>query len=860
MGADSEEEGEELFGDQMERDYEEIAELDRYEADGMATEASSDLAELTVAQRREAERQMQRRDYAEGRPVRYARPGFTALLHDTSRLVESAAEYDLLGMGPEDDVLADMEPVVESIENLEDTKGYTVREWVSMMGSRTEVYNRFKEFLRTCEHDSTNKSYFKDRFRLIVEANKQSLLVDYQMLSTFDPVLAFFLSEAPREMLIIFDQAATDYIATLYPKYHNISKRISIRIDNFPLSEDIRTLRQVHLNQLIRTNGVMTSTTGIFPQLSMAKFTCMKCRYVLGPIYQSQDREIRPGPCPECHSNGPFDLNVQETIYQNYQRITIQESPGRIPAGRLPRSKDVVLLGDLCDCGKPGDEIQVTGIYRHSYEGSLNAQTGFPVFATLIEANQVTVLGGKVDVTNLTEDDMKELIALSQEKNIGERIFASIAPSIYDHEDVKRAIALAMFGGVPKNPGGKHRLRGDINVLICGDPGTAKSQFLKYVEKSGHRTVFTTGQGASAVGLTAYVQRNAVTHEWTLEAGALVLADNGICLIDEFDKMNDQDRTSIHEAMEQQSISISKAGIVASLHARCSVIAAANPIGGRYDKSLTFANNVDLTEPILSRFDVLCVVRDVPDPIQDQMLAQFVTESHIRHHPNGPLPDMDMNTAFIPNAMGIEPIDQEKLKKYIMYAKERCFPKLYGINKNRIAKIYAELRAESKVTGSIAITVRHVESIIRMSEAHARMHLREYVSDDDVNVAIRVVVESFIDTQKYCVVRQITKNFRKYLIYKRNHNDLLFHLLKQLFRDSLVYYRNRYDDDPAVIEILERDLLKKAKQYNIDEIYDFYDSDAFKVHNFRFDPSRRVISKQCLMPRCDREASLSSNY
>ena len=220
----------------------------------------------------------------------------------------------------------------------------------------------------------------------------------------------------------------------------------------------------------------------------------------------------------------------------------------------------------------------------------------------------------------------------------------SIAPSIFGHEDIKTALALAMFGGVFKNPQGKHRLRGDINILMLGDPGTAKSQFLKYVEKTSHRSVYTTGQGASAVGLTASVHKDPITREWTLEGGALVMADKGVCLIDEFDKMSDQDRyaclesqfdsTSIHEAMEQQSISISKAGIVTTLQARCAVIAAANPLFGKYNAQVPFAQNVELTEPILSRFDILCVVQDIADPIVDEHLARFVVGSHMRSHPS----------------------------------------------------------------------------------------------------------------------------------------------------------------------------------------------------------------------------------
>ncbi|KAJ1069486.1 hypothetical protein K5549_019643, partial [Capra hircus] len=237
----------------------------------------------------------------------------------------------------------------------------------------------------------------------------------------------------------------------------------------------------------------------------MVKYNCNKCGFVLGPFCQSQNQEVKPGSCPECQSAGPFEVNMEETIYQNYQRIRIQESPGKVAAGRLPRSKDAILLADLVDSCKPGDEIELTGIYHNNYDGALNTANGFPVFATVILANHVAKKDNKVAVGELTDEDVKMIISLSKDQQIGEKIFASIAPSIYGHEDIKRGLALALFGGEPKNPGGKHKVRGDINVLLCGDPGTAKSQFLKYVEKVSSRAIFTTGQGASAVGLTAYV-------------------------------------------------------------------------------------------------------------------------------------------------------------------------------------------------------------------------------------------------------------------------------------------------------------------------------------------------------------------
>jgi DNA replication licensing factor MCM2 len=269
---------------------------------------------------------------------------------------------------------------------------------------------------------------------------------------------------------------------------------------------------------------------------------------------------------------------------------------------------------------------------------------------------------------------------------------------------------------VAKNTRGALHIRGDVNVLLLGDPGTAKSQVLKYVEKTAHRAVFATGQGASAVGLTASVRRDPLTSEWTLEGGALVLADKGTCLIDEFDKMNDQDRTSIHEAMEQQTISISKAGIVTTLQARCGIIAAANPIGGRYNSTIPFSANVELTEPILSRFDILCVVRDTVEPEEDERLARFIVGSHSRSHPltstqaansGGQSMEVEPDTqATAASERNKESeIPQELLRKYILYARERCSPKLYHIDEDQVARLFADMRRESLATGAYPITV-----------------------------------------------------------------------------------------------------------------------------------------------------------
>ncbi|PIK58025.1 putative DNA replication licensing factor mcm2 [Apostichopus japonicus] len=830
---EEEEDGEELFGDRLERDYQPIPELDRYAREGLDDD---DYDSMDPEARVAAERAMRKRDREEGLAQGRMRPD---LLYEDSddeqerparrrKIAERAAE------GVEDDG-----EMMESIENLEDMKGHTVREWVSMAAPRLEIYNRFKNFLFNFV-DNKGHNLYAAKIKQMCEANKESLVVDYNILASHEQVLAFFLPEAPAEMLTIFDEAAKEVVLSMFPKYQQIAKEIHVRIAELPLVEELRTLRQLHLNQLIRTSGVVTSSTGILPQLSMIKYDCPKCGFVLGPFYQNQNQEVRPGTCPECQSTGPFAINMEQTLYKNYQRITIQESPGKVAAGRLPRSKDAVLLGDLVDSCKPGDEIELTGTYHNNYDGSLNTSNGFPVFATVIQANYITKRDDKMAVASLTDEDIKTIVSLSKDERIGERIFASIAPSIYGHEDIKRALALTLFGGEAKNPGDKHKVRGDINVLLCGDPGTAKSQFLKYMEKTAPRAVFTTGQGASAVGLTAYVQKNPVSREWTLEAGALVLADKGVCIIDEFDKMNDADRTSIHEAMEQQSISISKAGIVTSLQARCSIIAAANPIGGRYNTSLTFSENVDLTEPILSRFDILCVVRDTVDPVQDELLARFVVSSHMRHHPANADKEEGQKIE-LPNTSGLEKIPQEILKKYIIYAKEKVHPKLHHMDQDKVAKMYSDLRRESMVTGSIPITVRHIESVIRMAEAHARIHLHEYVTEEDVNMSIRVMLESFIDTQKYSVMRSMKKNFSRYLTFRRDNNELLLFIIKQLAQEQMSFHRTRYGTEQEIIEISEKDLADKARQINIHNLSAFYDCPAFKANKFTHDSNRKMI-------------------
>ncbi|KAL9584913.1 MAG: hypothetical protein Q9203_004467 [Teloschistes exilis] len=765
--------GIDLFADNFERDYRK-REDDAYV--GADIDDEGDYDELDAATRRQLEARLNKRDRELARQRRMP----AAFLQDededagldlTRQPRRRRHHYD---EDQEDEEMADdiMEEEL-SLETLQDVKASSLTDWVSLPAVYRTIFREFKSFL-TEYTDDNGTSVYGTRVRTLGEVNAESLEVSYDHLSASKAILAYFLANAPAEVLKIFDQVAMDVTLLHYPDYERIHSEIHVRISDLPVHYTLRQLRQTHLNCLVRVSGVVTRRTGVFPQLKYVRFDCTKCGVTLGPFQQESNVEVRISYCQNCQSRGPFTLNSEKTIYRNYQKLTLQESPGTVPAGRLPRHREVILLWDLIDSAKPGEEIEVTGIYRNSYDAQLNNRNGFPVFATILEANHVIKSHDQLAGFRLTEQDEREIRALSRDPAIVDKIVASIAPSIYGHTDIKTAVALSLFGGVSKEAQGKLNIRGDINILLLGDPGTAKSQVLKYVEKTAHRAVFATGQGASAVGLTASVRRDPLTAEWTLEGGALVLADRGTCLIDEFDKMNDQDRTSIHEAMEQQTISISKAGIVTTLQARCAIIAAANPIGGRYNSTVPFAQNVELTEPILSRFDILCVVRDTVDPEEDERLARFVVSSHGRAHPSAQATDDNQDRMQTdPPVNNGEPrqegeIPQELLRKYIMYAREKCRPKLYQIDQDKVARLFADMRRESLATGAFPITIRHLEAIIRISEAFCKMRLSEYCSSQDVDRAIAVTVDSFVGAQKVSCKKALARAFAKYTLAKPN--------------------------------------------------------------------------------------------
>jgi len=859
-------EDEEDLMDSRESDYKAQPELDRYDD---ADIDDADISPMRFGDRRGVEALLDERDHRAGRGRRNMIPH--QLMDDEVDDIPSALQGRPRNtfLDPVGDEFGSQEQY-ENMVNLEDFDG-PLREWLDEDRVRREIKNRFKNFI-TGFTDTSGNAVYPEQIKLMCQDNGCSLCVSYMHLSDSAAVLAIWLVEQPSILLEMFDAVAMEVAQTIFPDYNSIHKHIHVRVTNLPLTDELRDLRQLHLNSFVQINGVVTRRTSVFPQLQLVRFDCMKCGFTTAPIAQNTgtgtqsgggkfDNLIRPTSCPDCNGNGPFRLNESKTVYRNYQKIVVQESPGSVPAGRIPRSRDVILVDDLCDGVRPGEQVQIAGIYRNVLDVGINVANGFPVFSTVIEANNVLKERDFMAKFSLSDEEKEFFSNTISKRPDLERVLIDevVAPSIYGHDYIKQALLYSLVGGQEKIHENKHRSRGDINMLILGDPGVGKSQFLKYAEKLAPRSVYSTGKGASAVGLTASVRRDNMTGEWTLEGGALVLADRGVCLIDEFDKMNEHDRVSIHEAMEQQTISVSKAGIIATLQARCAVIAAANPIRGRYDSSMTFIENVDLTDPILSRFDVLSVVRDRVDPVQDEKLSRFVVDTHIKSHGNtfgadsGGIAADDEEQEERERATNSLGLSQEQLRKYIMFSKMTCRPKLDNIDREKIAQFYSDLRQKSMSSpGGIPIAVRHIESIIRLAEARARLHLRDYVRSDDVDMAIRIMLESFLQTQKKSIQETLRRHFKQYLNYQRDSDQLLLHLLAQEVDEELRWraisssQSQHSQETHSALHIPIKDFSQRLEALSLHEsdLQNFLRSNKFKQNGFTFDRKQNAIIKK----------------
>ena len=496
----------------------------------------------------------------------------------------------------------------------------------------------------------------------------------------------------------------------------------------------VRQVRGEHLGHLITIRGIATRVSDVKPSIQVNAYSCDRCGHeIFQPVTTKQFTPLVECTSPDCQQNnakGQLFLSTRASKFLPFQEVKIQEMADQVPVGHIPRQLTIHCHGALTRQVNPGDVIDIAGIFLPTpYTGFKAIRAGL-LTDTYLEAQHVRQHKKAYDSMVLAPTTIQRMTELEQSGQLYEYLSRSIAPEIFGHLDVKKALLLQLIGGVSKEMGDGLRIRGDINVCLMGDPGVAKSQLLKYITKVAPRGVYTTGRGSSGVGLTAAVMRDPVTEEMVLEGGALVLADNGTCCIDEFDKMDDSDRTAIHEVMEQQTISISKAGITTTLNARTAILAAANPLYGRYNPRVSPVENINLPAALLSRFDVLFLILDTPSRDADEELARHVTHVHIHNaHPEpqggGLIFSPNEVRQWVARARSFRPIVPKQVSDYVVGA-------------------YVRLRQQQKRDEAGKKTFTHTSprtllGILRLSQALARLRFADEVITDDVDEALRLV-------------------------------------------------------------------------------------------------------------------------
>jgi replicative DNA helicase Mcm len=586
---------------------------------------------------------------------------------------------------------------------------------------------RFQEFLKI--------ERYRQRISQMSVGGKTSLVVDFEELLAFDQNLAEELLEKPDDYLRHANNAAYAQLQIEDPEYAEKKAAVDVRIVRLLEAAPLRKLGSDLIGNLVMVEGIVVRSSPVRPMVMQGAFKCKRCGTVM-PITQTGAFLKAPFVCssPDCRSKGPFDFVQEESTFIDSQELRIQERPEDLPPGQLPRTLNVKLVGtEIVDVARPGDHVSIVGIVR-AVAPTLPGVGKLRTFMLHIDANSIEVLGKEPETALPSPEEEEKILELAKDPWIHRKIISSIAPSIYGYDHIKEAIMYLLFGGVGKTLP-DITIRGEMNALLVGDPGTAKSQLLQYVSRVAPRGLYTSGRGTTAAGLTAAVIREK-GGGMSLEAGALVLADKGIACIDEMDKMRPEDRVAIHEAMEQHTVSVAKGGIVATLNARTAILAAANPALGRYEPHRTVAENISLPVTILSRFDLIFVLRDVPNKETDSKMSEHILELHRK------------------SASPVEsPIPLELLRKYVSYAKG-IRPVLTNEALKRLNDFYLAMRSASEAEGSpVAITARQLESLVRTAEARARAALRKEVLAEDAEAAVAIMKRSLeevgIDLSSY---------------------------------------------------------------------------------------------------------------
>ena len=599
-----------------------------------------------------------------------------------------------------------------------------------------ELTERFIQFYR---------NYYRDAIGQLAQKypnEQRSLYIDYDDLYRFDPDLAEDFLNQPDQLREYAEEALRLYDLPADVKLG----KAHVRLRNIDRAVDIRSIRvhDDHIGKLIAVSGIVRKATDVRPKITEAAFECQRCG-TMTYIPQSDGNFQEPHECQGCERQGPFRVNFDQSEFIDSQKVRVQESPEGLRGGETPQAIDIDLEDDVTGTVTAGDHVTVTGVLH--IEQQKSGQEKSAIFDLYMDGMSVDIEDEEFEDMEITEEDKQQIIEISNRENIYEDMVASVAPAIYGYDEEKLAMILQLFSGVTKHLPDGSRIRGDLHMLLIGDPGTGKSQMISYIQNIAPRSVYTSGKGSSSAGLTAAAVRDDFGdgQQWTLEAGALVLADKGIAAVDELDKMRPEDRSAMHEALEQQKISISKAGINATLKSRCSLLGAANPKYGRFDQYEPIGEQIDLEPALISRFDLIFTVTDQPDPEHDGKLADHILKTNYAgelntqrtHVPTSKFTAEEVDS--VTEEVAPE-IDAELLRKYIAFSKRNCYPTMTEEAKAAIREFYVDLRAKgADEDAPVPVTARKLEALVRLAEASARVRLSDEVSEEDATRVIEIV-------------------------------------------------------------------------------------------------------------------------
>jgi len=556
--------------------------------------------------------------------------------------------------------------------------------------------------------------FYKKELGNSLRKGKSAVYIDFMKLSEFSKQLSEEILSNPEEILSLMEDAMEE---------SGLVKSIRIRLFNLPKSQEmkVRNIRSKHLNELIIIEGIIRQASDVRPQVVNAKFECPSCGTIIS-VLQIEKKFREPTGC-SCGRRGGFKQISKEMV--DTQRLVVEESPESLSGGEQPKRINVFVKEDLVEPKMeekttPGSRIQIIGVLKEVpvplATGGLSTR-----FELAVEANNIIPLEETFEEVNITEEDEKQILELSEDPEIYEKLAKSITPSVWGYEEIKKALVLQLFGGVRKIHSDGQKSRGDIHILLIGDPGVAKSVTLGFMANISPKGRYVVGKSASGAGLTATVVRDEYLRGWSLEAGAMVLANKGLVCIDELEKMDPQDRSAMHEAMEQQTVTISKANVQATLRSETSVLAAANPKFGRFDPYQSVAQQIDLPPTLINRFDIIFTLRDIPDRDKDTKIATHVLNEHQKE---------GAHVVF----------EKEFFRKYVAYSKRKIKPKLTNEAVAELKKFYVDLRNKPVSSESalrpIPISARQLQAIVRMSEASARVRLSPEVTIEDSKRAI----------------------------------------------------------------------------------------------------------------------------